>query len=100
MARVIEEDLGVRYTDMFDEIDEMPIGSASLAQVHRAVLKTGEEVAVKIQYPFIRSYTKKDLIVCEVRFNGCNNTFHSLLTKFDHNSIVGNKSGEMAIPEL
>ena len=29
-----------------------------------------------------------------------NNTFHSLLTKFDHNSIVGNKSGEMAIPEL
>ena len=71
MARVIEEDLGVRYTDMFDEIDEMPIGSASLAQVHRAVLKTGEEVAVKIQYPFIRSYTKKDLIVCEVRFNGC-----------------------------
>ena len=66
MARVIEEDLGVHYKDIFAEIDEDPIGCASLAQVHRAVLKTGEEVAVKIQYPFIRNFTKKDMVVCEV----------------------------------
>lgn len=73
MARVIEEDLGVHYKDIFAEIDEYPIGCASLAQVHRAVLKTGEEVAVKIQYPFIRNFTKKDMAVCEVgswKWNG------------------------------
>ena len=63
---MIEEDLGIKVNDLFREIDENPIGSASLAQVHHAVLKNGEEVAVKIQYPFIRKYTLIDLRDCEV----------------------------------
>lgn len=66
ISRVIREDLGQNPEDIFEEIDETPIGAASLAQVHRAVLKTGEEVALKIQYPFIRKYTLIDLRDAEV----------------------------------
>ena len=46
---VFEHDLGKPISDVFSEFDETPIASASLAQVHRAVLKeSGDEVAVKM----------------------------------------------------
>ena len=72
MVEVIEEDLGRDPRDIFREIDEHPIGAASLAQVHRAVLKNGEEVAVKIQYPTIRKYTLIDMRDCDVANSGEN----------------------------
>ena len=41
--------------DTFSEIDPVPLGSASIGQVHRARLKsTGQEVAVKVQYPEVQ----------------------------------------------
>lgn len=70
LVEVVEEDLGRDPKDIFQEIDEYPIGAASLAQVHRAVLKNGEEVAVKIQYPTIRKYTLIDMRDCEVTDGG------------------------------
>ena len=52
---VYEHDVGCKIEDMFSEIDEKPVASASLAQVHRAVLKSdGREVAVKLQYPQLK----------------------------------------------
>ena len=49
---VYEHDLKTKIEDVFSEIDQTPIASASLAQVHRGVLReNGQEVAVKIQYP-------------------------------------------------
>jgi aarF domain-containing kinase len=46
---VYEHDLKQKIGDVFSEIDPIPVASASLAQVHRAVLRdTGQEVAVKI----------------------------------------------------
>ena len=63
---MIREDLGIEMNDMFESFDESPIGAASLAQVHRAVLKSGEEVAIKVQYPFIRKYTLNDMRDCQV----------------------------------
>ena len=41
----LEEEYGLRLGEMFDAIDPNPLGSASLAQVHRARLVTGEDVA-------------------------------------------------------
>mgnify|MGYP002539716026 FL=1 len=66
LVEVIEEDLGKKPSEVFKEVDESPIGAASLAQVHRAVLHSGEEVALKIQYPTIRKYTMIDMRDCEV----------------------------------
>ncbi len=47
--------------DIFAEFDETAIAAASIGQVHRAQLKTGEQVAVKIQYPGIARTIRSDL---------------------------------------
>ena len=47
--------------EIFEHIEQTPLASASIAQVHRAVLKDGEEVAVKIQRPGIRKVIEVDL---------------------------------------
>lgn len=58
---VIENEFGVRMKNLFAEFDEQPIGSASLAQVHRAVLPDGKVVAVKVQRPGISAELMGDL---------------------------------------
>ena len=50
----IEQDLDNKIENIFEEIDKEPISAASLGQVHKAKLKSGEEVAVKIQRPGLR----------------------------------------------
>jgi predicted unusual protein kinase regulating ubiquinone biosynthesis (AarF/ABC1/UbiB family) len=51
---------------VFVEIDDKPLGTASLAQVHRATLKDGAEVAVKIQHPHVREHAFIDMATMEV----------------------------------
>ena len=46
---------------MFAEFSPEPVASASIGQVHRARLPTGEEVAVKVQYPDIEEIVRIDL---------------------------------------
>jgi predicted unusual protein kinase regulating ubiquinone biosynthesis (AarF/ABC1/UbiB family) len=58
--RVVTE-LGVRISRGFLEFDSEPIAAASLAQIHRAVLRDGREVAVKVQRPGIREGIMEDL---------------------------------------
>ncbi|HEY8967373.1 MAG TPA: AarF/UbiB family protein, partial [Candidatus Methylacidiphilales bacterium] len=57
---VLREELGVPLDDVFDSIEREPIGAASIAQVHRATLISGEDVVVKIQRPGIRKKVEED----------------------------------------
>jgi len=52
--------LGRYPEEMFRDFDPEPFAAASLGQVHRAVTRNGEKVAVKIQYPAIRSAIEND----------------------------------------
>ncbi len=59
----VEQDLGARLGDIFESFEETPIAAASIAQVHAARLRTGEEVVVKVQRPQVSSLVRKDLKV-------------------------------------
>jgi predicted unusual protein kinase regulating ubiquinone biosynthesis (AarF/ABC1/UbiB family) len=61
--RVVEEELGVRISSAFDSFEPDPIGSGSLGQVHRATLRDGRPVAVKVQRPGIRRRALEDIEV-------------------------------------
>ena len=63
------KDAGTPIADLFDEFDKVPIGSASLAQVHRATLKgTGQEVAVKVQHPVLQEWVPLDMALTRFTF--------------------------------
>src|SRR5438105_854188 len=59
----IESELGRNVSEAYAEIDAEPIASASLGQVYRARLHTGEEVAVKVQRPRLRESVGRDIAV-------------------------------------
>jgi ubiquinone biosynthesis protein len=61
MAEVIEETLGNTVDEVFESFDKTPVASASLSQVYRATLKTGEAVAVKVQRPGVEKTIESDL---------------------------------------
>jgi ubiquinone biosynthesis protein len=63
VARVVEEDLGGPIDTLFTRFDRTPIAAASVAQVHRAQLADGTEVAVKILRPNIRAKIERDSAV-------------------------------------
>lgn len=58
---VIEQEYNRRWNKVFQYIDEEALGSASIAQVHRAVLASGEKVVVKVQRPGIYEIMSKDI---------------------------------------
>ena len=59
----VESDFGRPLADIFSEFDTEPIAAASIAQVHRARLVSGEEVVVKVQRPAVSSLVRNDLAV-------------------------------------
>lgn len=61
VKEVIEDALDRPMEAVFDFFDPDPIGSASIGQVHRATLATGEDVAIKVQYPGVRDSLHSDL---------------------------------------
>lgn len=58
---ILEDELHAKIEDIFKSFEDVPIAAASLGQVHRAVLRTGQIVAVKIQRPNISSQIDSDI---------------------------------------
>ncbi|MDQ6801096.1 MAG: AarF/UbiB family protein [Acidobacteriota bacterium] len=63
IERIVEEELGARISKVFLEFDATPMAAASLGQVHRATLRDGREVVVKVQRPNVREAVQKDMEV-------------------------------------
>ena len=61
VERIVHEELGVRLSKAFPYFDTTPVAAASLGQVHRAMLRGGHQVAVKVQRPDVRERVLKDL---------------------------------------
>ena len=59
----IEEDLNNSIENIFQDLEKKPISAASLGQVHKGILKNGEEVAVKVQRPGLREQITLDLYI-------------------------------------
>jgi len=84
---VIEKELGQPLDALFDDVDDVPLAAASIGQVHRARLKSGEEVVLKIQYPGVDEAISNDL-----RFAG------GLIAMID--AIYPNADGKAVVAEL
>jgi aarF domain-containing kinase len=61
LVKILVKELGVDWKDRFKEFDLTPFASASIGQVHKAILLDGTEVAVKIQYPGVAQSIDSDL---------------------------------------
>ena len=89
VERTIREELGVRVSHAFVEFEQLPIAAASLGQVHRAVLRGGREVAVKVQRPGIREQIEKDL-----------SAFHEIATVIDRIGAARNMDAARVVDEF
>ncbi|HEX8427122.1 AarF/ABC1/UbiB kinase family protein [Hymenobacter sp.] len=69
---IIEREMGQPLDEVFAEFDDVPLGSASIGQVHRARLLSGEEVVVKVQRPGVQEKVRSDLALLHelVRLTG------------------------------
>lgn len=61
VKQIVDDEIGMRFSKAFLEFEEKPIGAASIGQVHRAVLRNGRSVVVKVQRPDIRQQVFDDL---------------------------------------
>lgn len=68
IEEMFQKDTGGSISDMFEDFEHSPIGAASLAQVHRATLKDGREVAVKVQHPNLEEWMPLDLALTRFTF--------------------------------
>lgn len=66
VVRVMEQELGVPWEDVFDHIEPQPLAAGTIAQVHRATLANGEKVVVKVQRPDAKELIEQDLALLEV----------------------------------
>ncbi|MFN2572668.1 MAG: ABC1 kinase family protein [Gemmatimonadales bacterium] len=106
VEQIITEELGVRISKAFGEFSTEPLAAASLGQVHRATLRDGREVVVKVQRPNIREQLIEDLAaLAEIaavldrrtkvgkryHFSGMVEEFHkTLLAELDYRREAGN----------
>lgn len=81
IQHILRQEYGDRLNQLFQSIDPTPLGSASISQVHRATLKDGTEVAIKIKRNDVTRRIKRDvrqirrLIHCFAKFVKFRNLF-------------------------
>jgi ubiquinone biosynthesis protein len=63
VEKIVQEELGVRISKAFETFESTPLAAASLGQVHRAALRDGREVVVKVQRPNVREQVRHDMEV-------------------------------------
>ncbi|CEP64821.1 protein kinase COQ8 LALA0_S13e03796g [Lachancea lanzarotensis] len=61
LDRLLTRELGSSWREKFSKFDLVPMAAASIGQVHEAVLPSGEEVVVKVQYPGVKDSIDSDL---------------------------------------
>ncbi|XP_076955596.1 uncharacterized protein LOC143630486 [Bidens hawaiensis] len=66
IKQVLITNLGSDLKEIFLSVDEQPIAAASIAQVHRAVLKNHQEVVLKIQYPGLKDRMRMDIATMSI----------------------------------
>lgn len=77
VLQVLEDEYGRPVDEIFDHIDATPLGSASLAQVHRAKLTSGDDVAIKVQRPGVRETMAQDVSIMRSIAKVATRTMHS-----------------------
>jgi ubiquinone biosynthesis protein len=82
VEEIVSSELGVRLSKAFQSFDSEPLAAASLGQVHRAVMRDGREVAVKVQRPNIRQTILEDL-----------EAFQEMAVLLDRHTEVGRRFG-------
>ena len=65
VERIVSSELGARISKLFLDFDTQPTAAASLAQVHRATMRDGRDVVVKVQRPDVRAVIVEDLEALE-----------------------------------
>ncbi len=66
VVRVMEQELGVPWEDVFETIEEQPLAAGTIAQVHRATLADHTKSVIKVQRPEAREQIEQDLALLEV----------------------------------
>ncbi|WP_104106956.1 AarF/UbiB family protein [Nocardioides sp. 616] len=82
VREIVEAELGGRLEDLYGDFDPEPMAAASLGQVHRATLRNGREVVVKVQRPEARDVARADM-----------DTLASLAAMIDRRTDVGRRYG-------
>jgi ubiquinone biosynthesis protein len=85
VERIVEEELGVRISKAFESFEATPLAAASLGQVHRAVLRDGRDVVVKVQRPNVSEQVHRDLEV-----------FTDIATELEKHTDIGRKMNLVA----
>ena len=88
VEEIVSSELGVRLSKGFSDFDSEPLAAASLGQVHRAVMRDGRQVAVKVQRPDIRQTILEDL-----------EAFEEVASLLDRHSEIGRRIGFRALVE-